>query len=122
MDTSLSHLPFPDESLLESVRVLKALSPAHRYLAELKGTAKTIPNEGILISWLTLQEAKDSSAIENIITTHDELFRIDCVKGEKVNQAAKEVENYRAALQESYHQTKAAGLTPQRYFAYTGVP
>ncbi len=110
MDTPLANLPLPDESILESIPVLKALTKAHRFLAELKGMAKTIPNEGILISTLTMQEAKDSSAIENIITTHDELFRVADMKGEKINQAAKEVESYCAALQKSYHQTKATGL------------
>ena len=110
MKASLTNLPIPDESLLESVPVLKALAHAHRFLAELKGVAKTIPNEGILISSLTMQEAKDSSAIENIITTHDELFRIDVIKGEKINQSAKEVESYRVALRESYQQTKSSGL------------
>ncbi|MEA1888153.1 MAG: Fic/DOC family N-terminal domain-containing protein, partial [Pseudomonadota bacterium] len=102
MPTSLTKFPIPNESELESIEILKALARAHRYLAELKGVAKTIPNEGMLISTLTMQEAKDSSAIENIITTHDELFRVTVLKGEKVNQAAKEVENYRAALRESY--------------------
>lgn len=51
------------------------IASAHRYLAELKGMAATIPNESILISTLTLQEAKDSSEIENIITTHDDLYK-----------------------------------------------
>jgi len=110
MPTSLSKFPIPNEPELESVQILKGLARAHRYLAELKGVAKTIPNEGMLISTLTMQEAKDSSAIENIITTHDELFRVTVLKGEKVNQAAKEVENYRAALRESYRQTRASGL------------
>jgi len=55
--------------------VLRKLSSAHRYLAELKGMAASIPNESILINTLTLQEAKDSSEIENIITTHDELYK-----------------------------------------------
>ena len=110
METSLSTLPIVNESSLESVQVLKALTKAHRYLAELKGLAKTIPNEGILISTLTLQEAKDSSAIENIITTHDELFRFDDSKAENINQAAKEVENYRSALQQSYNRIKRNDL------------
>lgn len=48
---------------------------SHRYLAELKGTVKTILNENILINTLTLQEAKDSSEIENIVTTRDELYK-----------------------------------------------
>jgi len=60
---------------LETISVLKALAPAHRYLAELKGAAQSIPNQGILIDSLALQEAKASSEIENIVTTHDELFR-----------------------------------------------
>lgn len=103
-------LPIQDEASLESVRVLKALARAHRFLAEFKGVAKSMPNEGILISSLTLQEAKDSSAIENIITTHDELFRVCDIKAEKISLAAKEVENYRAALLEGYHQTRESGL------------
>ncbi|MDH5232216.1 MAG: Fic family protein [Gammaproteobacteria bacterium] len=110
MDNSPAKLPISDESLLESVQVYKALTTAHRYLAELKGMAKSIPNEGILISTLTLQEAKDSSAIENIVTTHDELFRVGDLKREKINHAAKEVENYQAALRESYNQTRLSKL------------
>jgi len=110
MEPTLARLPIVNESLLESVQVLKALTKAHRFLAELKGIAKTIPNEGILISSLTIQEAKDSSSIENIITTHDELFRMEVTKGESINQAAKEVENYRSALLESYQQTRSSKL------------
>lgn len=110
MELSLAKLPIPDESLLESIQVLKALTSAHRFLAELKGLAQTIPNEEILISSLTMQEAKDSSAIENIITTHDELFRAGDIKGEKVNLAVKEVERYRDALRQSYISTKRNGL------------
>lgn len=55
--------------------ILKRLAAASRQLAELKGVAASIPHQGILINTLGLQEAKDSSAIENIVTTHDELFR-----------------------------------------------
>ncbi len=61
MDMELPRLPIADESLMESVAVLKALSRAHRFLAELKGVAKSMPNEGVLISSLTMQEAKDKS-------------------------------------------------------------
>ncbi len=69
----VKHLP--PENLDESKLVLRKLASAHRFLAELKGVAATIPNQAILINTLALQEAKDSSAIENIITTHDELFK-----------------------------------------------
>lgn len=60
---------------LETKAVLKQLNAANRKLAELKGVALTIPNETILINTLALQEAKDSSAVENIVTTHDDLYR-----------------------------------------------
>ncbi len=62
---------------IESVVVLKKLAKAHTALAELKGVAASIPNQSILINTLSLQEAKDSSAIENIVTTHDNLYRDD---------------------------------------------
>ena len=64
---------------METLKVLKALPAAHAALAELKGIASTIPNQTILINTLGLQEAKDSSAIENIITTHDDLYKSELV-------------------------------------------
>ena len=60
---------------METVSILKKVNIANKKLAELKGIVKTIPNEKILINFIFLQEAKDSSAIENIITTHDELYK-----------------------------------------------
>lgn len=66
-------LPLPYD--LETVKVLKQLNKANKKLAELKGIARTIPNENILISTLTLQEARDSSAVENIVTTQDDLYK-----------------------------------------------
>jgi len=66
-----------DMARLESPAILKKLALSSRCLAELKGIAGSIPNQGILINTLGLQEAKDSSEIENIITTHDELFKGD---------------------------------------------
>lgn len=83
---------------LETVSVLKALSTANRALAELKGRAAVIPNQGILIDTLALQEAKASSEIENIVTTQDELFQADLFPDERAPGAAKEVSLYRAAL------------------------
>ena len=74
----LPDLPPPVE--IETVPVLKALARANRSLAELKGAAKAIPNQGILIDTLALQEAKASSEIENIVTTQDELFQADLPK------------------------------------------
>ncbi|MEE8058039.1 MAG: Fic/DOC family N-terminal domain-containing protein [Pseudomonadales bacterium] len=80
-DISLASLPRSSESGLESVALLKQVARAHRYLAELKGVAKAMPNEAILISTLSMQEAKDSSAIENILTTHDQLFQSQVLGG-----------------------------------------
>ena len=77
---------------------MKKLATSSRRLAELKGVAASIPNQGILINTLGLQEAKDSSAIENIVTTHDELFRDDVDPDAFTNPAAKEVLRYRQAL------------------------
>lgn len=84
---------------VETKAVLKQLAKTNRALAELKGVAGTIPNENILISSLTLQEAKDSSSIENIITTQDDLYRADlAIKDFAISPAAKEVQNYREAI------------------------
>lgn len=82
---------------------------ASRHLAELKGVASSIPNQSILINTLALQEAKDSSAIENIVTTHDELFRGDTYP-ELFAPAAKGVRDYVRALQIGNDLVKSSGL------------
>lgn len=101
---------------LETKAILKQLSKSHRKLAELKGVALTIPNESILISTLTLQEAKESSSVENIVTTQDDLFKEDLnVKDIITNAAAKEVLNYRQALQTGFSLVKKHGLLTCNY-------
>jgi Fic family protein len=90
--------------------ILKKLASSSRRLAELKGVAASIPNQGILINALGLQEAKDSSAIENIVTTHDELFRDDADPDEFTNPAAKEVLRYRQALRAGFDLVRSSGL------------
>ncbi len=96
----------PPSVELETTAVLKQLAKAHRALAELKGYADTIPNKHILINAVMINEAKDSSTIENIVTTHDDLFRaISDASG--VTPAAKEVAGYRAALWHGYEHVKA---------------
>lgn len=90
--------------------ILKKLASASRCLAELKGVAAAIPNQGILINTLGLQEAKDSSEIENIVTTHDELFKDDADPDAFANPAAKEVLRYRQALRVGFEQVRATGL------------
>ncbi len=82
---------------LETTKIMRELSKAHRSLAELKGYAEIVPNKNILIHAITLNEAKDSSEIENIVTTHDELFR--ALSNERYMKGApKEVLRYREAL------------------------
>ncbi len=84
---------------LESKEVMRQLTKASRSLAELNGVAQKIPNENILLSTLVLQEALDSSAVENIVTTSDELYQADLdIKGHMINAATKEVQNYRQAM------------------------
>ncbi|MCR4417767.1 MAG: Fic family protein [Ignavibacteria bacterium] len=91
---------------VETKAILKQLSQAHRYLAELKGISKTIPNEAILINTLPLLEAKDSSAIENIITTHEEIYKENLFENFISNPNAKEVQNYAKALKTGYDALK----------------
>ena len=94
----LSDLPPSVDLDLETRPVLKALSAANRALGELKGRAATIPNPGILIDTLTLQEAWASSEIENIVTTQDELFQAQLFPQRSGSAAAKEVGRYSSAL------------------------
>ncbi len=94
--------PLPLKVDVEDMEIQKKLISAHRFLAELKGTSGTIPNQGVLINTLSLQEAKDSSAIENIITTHDELFSEELFPEIATNAAAKEVQNYSSALKKGF--------------------
>ncbi|HAT3978677.1 TPA: Fic family protein [Legionella pneumophila] len=95
---------------IETKSVLKKISKAHQALAELKGVVHIIPNQTILIDTLSLQEAKDSSAIENIITTHDDLYQSDSSAKSFVSIAAKEVHSYARALRESYEKVKQRHL------------
>ncbi|TGL71315.1 Fic family protein [Leptospira kmetyi] len=100
----------PPTSELETKAVLKKVSSAHRYLAELKGVSSSIPNQNILINTLSLQEAKDSSAVENIITTHDELFKEEIFPNETIHPAAKEVGSYASALRKGFQLVKDSRL------------
>ncbi len=98
----------------ETPTTLKKAISANRALAKLNGVAKIIPNSAILINSLVLQEAKDSSAIENIITTHDELFRAGLDVLDITNEA-KEVQNYRQVLLKGYELVKANKLLLKKY-------
>ncbi|TAK38914.1 MAG: Fic family protein [Lysobacteraceae bacterium] len=93
----------------DTAPILKRLNIASRNLAELKGVAATIPNQNILINTLTLQEARDSSAIENIVTTQDDLYREDD-PATATGMAIKEVLRYRQALQTGSEHVRETGL------------
>ncbi|MFC2604548.1 MAG: Fic family protein [Bacteroidota bacterium] len=94
-------LPLPYD--LETKPILRQANLANKKLAELKGVALTIPNEDILLNTLILQEAKDSSEVENIVTTHDDLYRADLdLKQALINAPTKEVLNYRRAMQTGF--------------------
>lgn len=95
---------------LETKKVLKSLPSAHAALAELKGIAATIPDQTILINTLGLQEAKDSSAIENIITSHDDLYKSELNLDAFKSLDAKEVQNYISALKRGFELLSQNGL------------
>lgn len=101
-------LPFNDYNL-KRPRILEALNASSRTLAELKGFANSIPNQHILINAITINEAKDSSAIENIVTTHDSIYKVLTESGYK-DEFAKEVVDYRSAIWHGFEIIKERGF------------
>jgi Fic family protein len=87
----------PPADFAESPEILRHLVKASRYLGELNGLCESLPDPQLLINTIILQESKDSSAIENIVTTQDELYKAATEEG-TTNHAAKEVLSYREAL------------------------
>jgi Fic family protein len=108
MKYTIPKLPFKDD--IETKAVMKKTALARSALAEMKGAALSIPNQSILINTLSLQEAKDSSAIENIITTHDELYQADFLKNQFKSIASKEVHRYAQALRWGFETVKEKGF------------
>jgi Fic family protein len=104
----------PLQKDIETKAILKKSITANSALAELKGVANIIPNSNILINSLALQEAKDSSEIENIITTHDELYKAD-IDIKSISQSTKEVQNYKNALLRGFHLVKENKLLLKKY-------
>ncbi|UFX82744.1 Fic family protein [Candidatus Absconditicoccus praedator] len=87
-------------------KIIKKVIEAHKALAELNGLSQKIPNQNILINSLSLQEAKDSSEVENIITTHDELYKASIDKS-FISSQTKEVINYKEALLFGFNKVKS---------------
>ena len=102
-------IPLPPIYDLENVKILKALNAASRALGELRGEIKKIPNSQILIDTISLQEAKDSNEVENIVTTDDELYQ-SSIEFDAVSQAAKEAQNYARALKLGFSIIKEKGI------------
>ena len=106
---SLSDLP-PVESRYMDETVVKKLTEASRKLAELKGIASMLPNQSIFVNTIALREAKASSAIENIFTTDDELYKaLTYQEDDYVQGPAKEILHYREALWKGYAEILKAG-------------
>ncbi|MBA3979871.1 MAG: addiction module protein [Alcanivorax sp.] len=93
----------PARETTETVAILKACIPARAALAELKQAGELIPNQTLLINLLPLLEAKDSSRIENIVTTTDKLFRYS-QEDRGADPATREALRYRTALHEGFIQ------------------
>jgi Fic family protein len=104
----LKKLP-PERDKVETVKILRQLSKTSQSLGELKGIAKTIPNQAMLINAVVLQEAKDSSEIENIVTTQDELYKA-LASQKKHSPQVKEVINYRKAIFTGFELIKKQGF------------
>lgn len=99
---------------IETKAILKKSILANKALAKLNGVAKIIPNQAILINSLILQEAKDSSEIENIITTHDELYQ-SSLDISNISHATKEVQSYSRALLKGFDLVKETSLLLTRH-------
>lgn len=87
---------------VETNKILKQAIVSNKILAELKGRADEIPNQSMLVNAITLQEAKDSSEIENIVTTQDTLYKAFSSNISTTDAQTKEVLRYRQALWEGY--------------------
>jgi Fic family protein len=93
----LPELP-PLRNQIETLNVLRQLVRSSVAVAELKGMTNALPNSKILLNAVILREARASSEIENVITTHDKLYQALSVKGSAPDAATKEVLRYREAI------------------------
>lgn len=108
-------LPIRKE-LYQTIEILEKLGDAKAALARLHGRSVVIPNQGLLINTISLQEAKISSEIENIFTTDDDLYKAYSDKDSEATGASKEVLRYREALWSGFNYLKENGKFDQDYF------
>ena len=98
-----NHLPpLPPKHEVEDKVILKKCVTASAALAEMKQAGQLIPNQAVLINTLPLLEARDSSEIENIVTTTDRLFQFAEQHDQQADPATKEALRYRTALYDGY--------------------
>ncbi len=90
--------PLPPQEDIESKVILRKVITASRALAQLNGMICNLPNPTLFIDTIYLQEAKNSSEIENIVTTNDDLYQTMTTSDENENIATKEVISYKEAL------------------------
>jgi Fic family protein len=110
-DQPYNKLPvLPPLAELETKAVLKRCITARAALAEFKQAAELIPNQAMLINTIPLLEAKDSSEIENIVTTTDLLFQYAQGGDNQADAATKEALRYRTALHSGFESLQARPL------------
>ena len=101
----------PPTDTMETLSVMRKCLAAGRALAGLQEAARLIPNQDVLINTIPLREAKDSSAIENIVTTNDSLFKFANIDAEHADEATKEALRYRTALMQGFEDIKKRPLS-----------
>ncbi len=114
---NIPSLPIRKE-LYQTIEILEKLGDAKAALARLHGRSVVIPNQGLLINTISLQEAKISSAIENIFTTDDELYKAYSDQNTETTGASKEVLRYREALWSGYNYLQKNRQFNQDYFIH----
>lgn len=97
----------------DDVEILKALNKANHKLGQLNGAINLLPNPYVIFNAITLGEAKESSEIENIVTTFDEIFKE--MTYSKSNPASKEVLNYRQAMLTGFNLLKENGFISKNH-------
>lgn len=107
----------PPAQDIETKAILKRCIEASRRLEGLRQAAKRVPNQDVLINSIPLREARDSSAIENIVTTNDKLFRFANIGPEHADPATREILRYRTALRNGFDNLKNRPLTVQTALA-----
>lgn len=105
-----------DRSLFETIEIYKLLGEAKAALGRLQGRSAIIPNQGLLINSISLQEAKTSSEIEHIFTTDDELYKAYSEAQSESSSASREVLRYREALWSGFNYLKDRGRFDRNYF------